>query len=165
VSVEPPRIEIRLVRSEEHVELREVRLDALAYSPHLADHLAKERAAPRDFWRRQAEQAAQAITSATFVAVDDGAFVGITDGFLSDDGGTVEVGGMWVSPGLRRSGIGHDLLCAICDWARARGARRAGLWVRTDNDPARLLYARAGFDIALISSEPQRAGLRLERAL
>jgi ribosomal-protein-alanine N-acetyltransferase len=158
-------IEIRLVRPAEHVELRDVRLSALASSPHLAEHLAKESAAPSDFWRGRADERAKAIDSVTFVAVDDGTFVGVADGFLSHDGRTVEIGGMWVSPALRRSGIGSDLLAAACDWARKRGAGRAGLWVRMDNDPARSLYEGAGFDVTVTSSRPGPAGLRLERLL
>lgn len=159
------RTQIRLVRPEEHAELREVRLSALAYSPLLDEHLAEERAAPSDFWRKRAAQRAEAIESATFVADDDGTFVGVADGFLADGGRTVEIGGMWVSPALRRSGIGRDLLGAVCDWARERGARRAGLWVRLDNDPARLLYENAGFAVARTSSASGREGLRLERKL
>ena len=104
---------------------------------------------------------------ATFVAVDDegSSFVGVVDGFLSDDGETVEIGGMWVDPRLRRTGIGRELLVAVCDWARARGARKAGLWVRAANAPARLFYERAGFDVAATSDTAATAGFRLQRTL
>lgn len=99
------------------------------------------------------------------MADDDGTFVGVADGFLSEDGETVEIGGMWVSPEKRRSGIGDDLLRAVCGWARERGAGRAGLWVRAANNPARLLYEGAGFAVAHTSSDSGREGLRLERTL
>jgi GNAT superfamily N-acetyltransferase len=103
---------------------------------------------------------------ATFVAVDGEAFpfVAVIDGFLSDNGDTVEIGGMWVDPRLRRTGIGHELLVAVCDWARERGAGRAGLWVRAANTPARFLYERAGFEVAA-KSAAGAAGFRLERTL
>ena len=140
-------------------------MSALAYSHHFADHFAKESAAPIEFWRRRAEQGAKAIKSATFVAVDDGGFAGVGEGFLSEDGGTVEIGGMWVRPALRRSGIGLGLLGAVCEWARERGAGRARLWVRSGNDPARLLYERAGFAPAATPNDQGRTGMRLERIL
>ncbi|MGH3030104.1 MAG: GNAT family N-acetyltransferase [Gaiellaceae bacterium] len=138
-----------------------MRLSALAYSPHLADHLAGETAAPPAFWRDRAERAASATTMATFVAVDRGAFVGIVDGFLIEQPGTVEIGGMWISPDRRRSGIGRELLSAILAWARERGASRVGLWVRESNEPARLLSESHGFE----PSETTEAGLRLEKTL
>jgi GNAT superfamily N-acetyltransferase len=154
-------IQIRLVRPHEQQDLREVRLNALAYSPHLADHLAAETAAPPGFWRDRAERAASTTTMATFVAVDRDAFVGIVDGFLPEQAEAVEIGGMWVSPDWRRSGIGRQLLSAILAWARERGASRVGLWVRESNEPARLLYESDGFE----PSETTGAGLRLEKTL
>ena len=154
-------VQIRLVRRHEHGKLRRVRLSALAYSPHLADHVAEEAAAAPSFWRDRAEQAASGTTMATFVAVERSAFVGIIDGFLTEDRRTVEIGGMWVSPHRRRAGIGRDLLSGILGWARERGAIRAGLWVRASNRAARRLYERGGFEL----SETSDAGLRLEKDL
>jgi GNAT superfamily N-acetyltransferase len=100
---------------------------------------------------------------ATFVAVEKGAFVGVVDGYLAGDRGTAEIGGMWVNPERRRAGIGRELLGAICDWARARGAVRAGLWVRRSNSPARHLYESDGFDS--VEASGGIVGLRLEKAL
>jgi GNAT superfamily N-acetyltransferase len=106
--------QVRRVRPDEHVELRAVRLSALAYSAHLAEHLAKENAEEASFW--------------------------------------VE-------------GVGRDLLAAVCAWARSRGAERAGLWVRSENQPARSLYEREGFEFARSSDGSGTRGLRLEREL
>jgi ribosomal protein S18 acetylase RimI-like enzyme len=72
---------------------------------------------------------------------------------------------MWVDPRLRRTGIGHELLVAVFDWAREHGARHAGLRVRAANTPARILYERAGFEVAVTSSAAGTEGLRLERTL
>lgn len=138
-----------------------MRLSALAYSPHLARPLAEETAAPPAFWRDRAERGALATDMATFVAADGDAFVGIVDGFMGQHQESVEIGGMWVAPARRRSGIGRELLTAILGWGRDKGASRAILWVRTSNDPARLLYEGAGFALAATSD----AGLRLERSL
>lgn len=158
-------IEVRLVGADEYAELKEVRLSALAYSDHLVEHLTRESAAPLGFWRDRAERGAAGTTMVTFVAAGESGFAAVADGFLSEDGGTVQIGGMWVSPALRRSGIGRALLGAVCEWARERGAQRAGLWVRATNGPARLLYEREGFELAMRSNESGETGLRLERRL
>lgn len=135
-----------------------MRLSALAYSEHLIEHLAEESAATLSFWRDRAERGAAAATMATFVAEGESGFAGIVDGFLSEDGGTVEIGGMWVAPSLRRSGVGRELLAAVCEWARERGAERAGLWVRAANDAARSLYQGEGFELARTSNETSQEG-------
>jgi GNAT superfamily N-acetyltransferase len=152
---------IRLVGADEYVRLREVRLHALAYADHLAEHLAREAGADQHFWRERTRKAAAGDTMATFVATQLDAFVGVVDGFLSDDGRAVEVGGMWVDPVVRRTGIGRSLLTAISTWASARGAERLALWVRYENHPARLLYEREGFEV----TKRQKLGVRLERPL
>lgn len=153
--------QIRLVGTDEYVELREVRLHALAHASHLADDLARESAADENFWRERTKQAASGVTVATFVAADSNRFVGVVDGFLSDDGRTVEIGGMWVDPTVRRTGVGRRLLTAITSWARVRGAERAALWVRWDNEPARLLYEHEGFTV----TRSKKLGTRLARPL
>lgn len=157
--------QIRLVRADEYIDLREVRLKALAYAPHLADHLQKESAEPSTFWYDRTERGAAGTSMATFVAVDGSTFIGVADSFLPEAGDTAEIGGMWVCPTARRSGIGRDLLEAVCDWARTRGAARAGLWVRATNTPARLLYERSGFELARTSGVAGETGLRLELRL
>lgn len=163
-SVRRSDIRVRLVGATEHTELRAARLVSLAYSDHLVEHLRRETAAPLDFWRDRAERGAAGTAMATYVAIDETKFCGLIDGFLSEDGRTVEIGGMWVSPALRRSGIGQELLGAVCEWARVRGAERAALWVRADNWPARLLYEGEGFELAATSNSGE-TGLRLERLL
>jgi GNAT superfamily N-acetyltransferase len=102
---------------------------------------------------------------ATFVAEVENGFAGIADGFLKEGEGVVEIGGMWVAPSLRRSGVGRALLAALCEWARSRGAKRAALWVRGSNDAARYLYQREGFELATTSDVAGETGLRLERQL
>ncbi len=132
---------VRLVEPVERERLRQVRLAALAYSVHLADVHARESTQAVSFWSNRAARGAAGIEMATFVAVGGDAlpFVGVVDGFLSADGQTVEIGGMWVAPQVQRQGLGRALLVAVCDWAKARGAQHAALWVQTDNVPAGLL--------------------------
>jgi ribosomal protein S18 acetylase RimI-like enzyme len=52
---------------------------------------------------------------------------------------------MWVSPGLRGSGVAGRLVAAVCDLAAARGAGQVALWVAEANERARALYLRHGF--------------------
>jgi ribosomal protein S18 acetylase RimI-like enzyme len=157
-------VEIRVVQPSEHDELRRVRLSALAYTPELAEHLAREAAAEPSFWCTRAAEAAAATKRVTFVAVRDASFVGVADGALADDGQAVEIGGMWVDQTIRRHGVGKRLLLAVCDWGRARGATTAMLWVRDANTPARHLYERAGFRVVR-SSAGSIAGFQLEATL
>jgi GNAT superfamily N-acetyltransferase len=70
---------------------------------------------------------------------------------------------MWVSPELRRTGVGRALATAVCEWARERGATRAGLWVREANVPAHRLYERERFE--QVEAADGAGGLRLERPL
>ena len=142
--------QIRLVHPDEHLELRAVRLSAHAYGPHLAEHLVKESAAEASFWRQRAEKGALGETMATFIARESNGFVGVVDGFLSDDGRTVEIGGMWVSPSLRRSGIGRSLLAAVCAWASQRSTCTSGRGSSSPaarTSPERACDSSASFDV------------------
>lgn len=56
-----------------------------------------------------------------------------------------EILSLGVLPGARRRGVGSSLVAAGCEAAAAAGARRLHLEVAADNEPARRLYARAGF--------------------
>jgi ribosomal protein S18 acetylase RimI-like enzyme len=80
------------------------------------------------------------------------------------------IGGMGVATAARRRGIGEALLRAVIDEARARGLRRIVLEVLEQNEPARRLYERLGFehvrDLEIWSLEdapPSAAGHELPR--
>jgi ribosomal-protein-alanine N-acetyltransferase len=51
-----------------------------------------------------------------------------------------------VHPSARRRGLGTVLVQALLDAARRQDAREVVLEVRVDNQPARALYARLGFE-------------------
>ncbi|MCU0986942.1 MAG: GNAT family N-acetyltransferase [Acetobacteraceae bacterium] len=63
-------------------------------------------------------------------------------GLAADEG---EIITLAVLPAARRRGLGAALVAAAAREAAARGAARLFLEVAEDNDPARALYARAGF--------------------
>jgi ribosomal protein S18 acetylase RimI-like enzyme len=52
---------------------------------------------------------------------------------------------MWVSPEVRRIGLGTRLVQHALNWARSCGAVRVHLWVTVGNEPAERLYDGLGF--------------------
>jgi ribosomal protein S18 acetylase RimI-like enzyme len=62
-------------------------------------------------------------------------------------GTTVSISKLTVAQSLRRRGIGHALLAAAIDHARARRARRCALHVDAENSNAQRLYESFGFSI------------------
>ena len=66
-------------------------------------------------------------------------------GYAGCDGDWIGLGGLWVEPSARRSGLGLAVVGALLDWGAAQGATTAYLQVLADNDPALALYERLGF--------------------
>jgi [ribosomal protein S18]-alanine N-acetyltransferase len=97
-------------------------------------------------WTRGGYRAELADTRhRTYVAAEssDGALLGWAGvRVVADEAEILTVG---VVPHARRRGIARMLLAVLLDTARSKGARTAYLEVRTDNGPARTLYAREGF--------------------
>ena len=60
-------------------------------------------------------------------------------------GGDCLLEDLFVDPGARGAGLGHALIDATLDRARARGCRRVELDVNEANDTAIRLYESAGF--------------------
>jgi len=127
---------------EETSRLRSVRLRALADAPNAFDSTLEEaQHRTEEEWRQQLSGLA------TFVAVVDGADVGMARGGPdSADPQAAWLLSMWVDPGYRGRGIGDALVTAVVDWARADGFRRLMLEVGDSNHAAIALYARHGFD-------------------
>ena len=61
--------------------------------------------------------------------------------------GELHVNNVAVRPESRRRGIGVQLLEAVLEWARSRGAGMALLEVRAGNKAAQALYSRCGFQV------------------
>jgi ribosomal-protein-alanine N-acetyltransferase len=72
-----------------------------------------------------------------------GALLGYTVAWFAAD--EVELANLAVALGARRRGLGRALLDRLVHAARARGARRLLLEVRTSNHAALALYGEAGF--------------------
>jgi GNAT superfamily N-acetyltransferase len=56
-----------------------------------------------------------------------------------------------VDPAARGRGVGGSLVAAFFDWARERGAVRAGVTAYAANEGARRFYARHGFEPASVT--------------
>ena len=65
--------------------------------------------------------------------------------FGATDPGDCALGGMWVDPVARGSGVGRALVAEVVEHARTLGKRRVVLHVVAGNDQAGRLYERAGF--------------------
>jgi GNAT superfamily N-acetyltransferase len=156
-------IDVRRVRADEAERIRPARLASLAEEEFRSHFLRAEQQLTADDWAARAARGAQSGEFATFIALRDREVIGIAEGRLANEQ-TVEVGGMWVHPDLRGQSIGRRLLEAVSEWACGRGATSLGLVVVTTNEPARSLYARAGF-AAVGGPQPARtaAGIMLQR--
>jgi ribosomal protein S18 acetylase RimI-like enzyme len=72
------------------------------------------------------------------------------------------IGGMGVAPSERQTGVGEALMRDVLEEARRRGLRRVVLEVLEQNDPARRLYEKLGFervrDLEIWTLDEARAG-------
>ncbi len=132
---------IRVLLPQDWPLVRQVRLASLAESPHaFTSTHEREAAFDESTWEERA------TTCRWFVAVEDGAMIGVAGGVdgSPDDPATRELVGMWVAPLHRGRGIALQLLDAVSDWARSDGASLLCLGVREGNDDAREAYVRMG---------------------
>jgi GNAT superfamily N-acetyltransferase len=138
---------IRLIRPDEGLRLRALRLRALADAPWaFGSTLAREEAFTEAVWQERAVRGATGEHGVTYVAEDGDRWVGIVTGLVDDaDRPRLEVVGMFVEPVARGRGVGAALLESVASWARRRGAARLRLWVTSTNGAALRLYRRCGF--------------------
>ncbi|SCF47284.1 GNAT family N-acetyltransferase [Micromonospora mirobrigensis] len=135
-------IELRELTPQDWALWRELRLAALAESPHaFGSRLADWRDAGDDRWRARLAL----VGSVNLVALLDGVPVGMASGVPGDGDRTVELISMWVAPAGRGRGVGDALVNAVESGARRASATTVELAVRVANAPAIALYARHGF--------------------
>ena len=143
-------LEVRRIRADEGLRLRALRLHALADAPTaFGSTLAREEAFPEHVWHERAAGGAAGGDRVTFIAEQDGRWVGLATGLADDPDGSEKSGpmlvGMFVDGAERRRGAGLALVEGVAAWARTRGAARLFLWVTSSNEPAIALYCRCGF--------------------
>jgi len=141
-------MEIRRIRADEGLQLKALRLRALADSPMaFGSTLAREQAYSDALWHERAASGAAGDKVVTFVADDDNRLLGMAAGLAADAESPQDpiMVGVFVDGTLRRQGIGAALVKKVIDWARARGSARLLIWITAGNEPALALYRRYGF--------------------
>ncbi|HUI05136.1 MAG TPA: GNAT family N-acetyltransferase [Acidimicrobiales bacterium] len=143
---------VRALTTGEEATLRSVRLRALADAPEqFTSTYGREAARTDDDWRQWL------ASGATFVAGDDppaGMAAVVPD---DDEPDTAHLMALWVDPAARGTGVGDELVAAVCGWALRHARARVRLHVMAGNVPARRLYERNGF---LAVAEVDRDGVR-----
>ncbi len=149
---------IRAIGGEEWPQWRSLRLRALADSPDaFRATLDEEINQPDEWWAEIIGQTAEHPHGGLWVAEIDGEAVGMLFGRIDREGRVLSVGAMWVSPHVRRLGVGGGLLQAAFEWAKGVGAGRAELWVTEGNSIAQSFYTHAGFQ-PTPEAQPLRQG-------
>jgi GNAT superfamily N-acetyltransferase len=114
-----------------------------------ASTLARERAFPDDVWHKRAADGASGIDRVTFIAEEDGRWIGLATSLRADPADSHQAAptlvSMFVDGAARRGGVGVALVERIVRRARDRGETRLVLWVTSDNKAAIALYRRCGF--------------------
>jgi GNAT superfamily N-acetyltransferase len=98
----------------------------------------------RSVWRERAAGGAVGEDRVTFIAEQDGRWIGLATGVLIEAGDPMLVG-MFVDGTSRRRGVAAALIESVVGWSQSRGATRLVLWVTSSNEPAIALYRRRGF--------------------
>ena len=143
------RLEIRRIRADEGLRLREIRLRALAEAPTaFGSTLAHEETFPESTWHERAAGGASGSDRATFVAEEAGRWVGMATGIARHAEGpdhSPMLVGMFVDSAQRGRGVGAGLVQAVTEWARTLGVPHLYLWATSTNRSAIGLYDKCGF--------------------
>lgn len=137
---------VRAVRPHEWERFRDLRLRMLADTPiAFGETLANAQALGERAWRERVARALEPHTAALVAVADDGTWVGIMRGFVSQARGPMLVG-VFVDPAWRGRGAGvaDALLDGVIGWARTEGDALQ-LDVHADNPRAIAFYRRRGF--------------------
>jgi ribosomal protein S18 acetylase RimI-like enzyme len=142
-------LHIRPIRPDEGPRLRDIRLRALADTPEAFGQTLEQAQAMSDAeYRTRASAAAAGVDRVFLVAEnDEREWVGMVGGLLEHDG-RIQLVSMWVSPSVRKQGIGKALIGTLIEWASTRtSARDLYLFVGATNDSAKSLYSSMGFHV------------------
>lgn len=123
--------------------LRDLEWTDLAHLAELEQHLFAD-----DAWSEQtwwAELAGRPRRDYVVATAPEGAIAGYAG--LDHGGEVADVMTVAVAPDHQGRGLGRMLLAELLHRATARGAEAVLLEVRADNDAARRLYDRAGFEV------------------
>jgi ribosomal protein S18 acetylase RimI-like enzyme len=134
---------VRRLRPEDTDLLRTIRLAALEESPDaFGETLEGARTAD---WSARAVDGATFADRAVFVAVTPVQPVGMVFVKCASPPEPAFLGGMWVSPGFRRRGVGHSLVQQGREFLRLAGQTEVSLWVTRGNHGVLAFYRFLGF--------------------
>ena len=138
---------IRSLRPNETALFRQLRLQALAESPNaFGETLQQAQIQPDAYWEKLTASVTQPDRHVMFLAEQAEQILGFAFGLLDRQDATIgHIGGMWVNPAFRSSGVGSTLLAKLLDWAHQREFRALELWVTEGNEKAVDFYQRSGF--------------------
>ncbi|HYO01598.1 MAG TPA: GNAT family N-acetyltransferase [Mycobacterium sp.] len=105
-------------------------------------------------WRRRLRAHAQ------FAVLIDDHLVGLI-GAQRQSVEAVYLYSLWLEPGARGRGLGHDLVGAAVDWARSQRARIVTLRVDAANATARGVYEQLGFGVIEASTTAKELTMSL----
>lgn len=165
------QVTVRRIRPGEALQLRELRLAALADAPHAFTTTHEEMVdKPVAFWADRVASNSEGEALATFIAEHGGEWVGMVAGIHPEpDDPQLELVAMWVAPHGRGLGAGAALVNAVVAWGREIGSPSVGLWVVRGNEHAIALYERCGFvmtaDFVARPSDPCSGELRMTHEL
>jgi RimJ/RimL family protein N-acetyltransferase len=138
ISGEPLARITRLTESDWE-QFADLRLRALTDALGTADHQYRSEARfSAAQWRLRLRDHAQ---FAVFVADRP---VGLIAAY-TQSADTVYLYSLWLDPAVRGHGLARQLVGAVLDWARRRGARLVTLRMAADNRAARAVYESHGF--------------------
>jgi GNAT superfamily N-acetyltransferase len=136
-------LQVRRLKPDDWLTMRQIRLAALADSPDaFGSTTAREIAFPEAEWRRRISG------SPPFVAWQGEEPVGLAGvkQVGATRAGEWELIGMWVRPDARGGGVADKLVSAVIDAVKAEHAGSLTLWVADGNARARGFYTRFGFE-------------------
>ncbi len=159
-----PSVSVRRGGAEDAVALRAIRLEALADTPEAFGSTFEETSAwGDDRWREVA------ASWTYFLALEDGAAVGMATGGYHDQHPGSWLFGMYVTPRLRGTGVADALVASVVAWARSEGAGELFLHVTELVPRARVFYERVGFvatgDTATLRRDASVAMITMVRRL
>jgi len=135
---------VRRITEADATLLRAVRLRALQGEPlAFGSTYASEASRGSSDWDAWARDHASGSDKATFLALREGAPVGLASGTRRDVAHHFGLFAMWVDVPERRGGVGRLLVESVGAWIVASGGTHLTLWVTQSG--AQAFYERLGF--------------------
>lgn len=151
-------IDVREATSEDAEAFRSLRLASLKLAPDAYRRVYSDEVdSPLNQWEAFLDRSHNDRDAGVFLAMDDGEPAGMMFVGTDRNAETMSIGGMWVDPGHRRSGVAQAMIVTAAEWGCERSARIARLAVTVTNEAAERLYLACEF-VPTGETEPLREG-------